>query len=158
MKIIIKSNLKDFTKELREDAKDIRDLLPQQIFRALTLIEVKMKQNIRERLNVRSGSLLNSPQKEMKVNGNIIEGSVGPKGVPYAAVQEYGHTFPAKYIEPRNKLALKWESRGKTFFSKGHMIPSFKVPGVHYMRDAVKEMAPKIEQELGLFIEQQLEK
>lgn len=156
MKIVIKSNIKDFVKSLEEDSKDINKLLPKQIFRALTLIETKMKQNIRERLNVRSGSLLNSPQKDMTIKGNVVEGSVGPKGIPYAAVQEYGHTFPARFVEPRNKLALKWSSGGKTFFSKGHKIPSFTVPGVHYMRDAVNDMAPKIEEELGIFIEKQL--
>lgn len=158
MKIVIKSNLREFVKGLEKNANDINKLLPQQIFRALTLIEVRMKQNIRERLNVRSGSLLNSPQKEMTVKGNVIEGSVGPQGVPYAGVQEYGHTFPARFIKPRNKLALKWGSGGKTFFSKGHKIPSFTVPGVHYMRDAVKDMAPIIERDLELFITQQMEK
>ena len=158
MKIIIKSNLKDFAARMNETPKNVRKLLPIHIFRALTIIESRMKQNIRTRLNVITGSLLNSVQKEMKVNGDgSIEGSVGPQNVPYAAVQEYGHTFPARFLKPRNKLALKWTSGGKTFFSKGHQMPSFTVKGVRYMRDAIDDSTKQIEEELKLFLEKAME-
>lgn len=157
MKIIIKSNFQDFAKRMNESPKNIRKLLPIHIFRALTLIEARMKQNIRSRLNVITGTLLNSVQKEMRVNGDgSIEGSVGPQNVPYAGVQEFGHTFPARFIKPRNKLALKWTANGKTFFSKGHEIPSFTVKGVRYMRDAIDQSEKEIEDELKLFLEKAL--
>lgn len=160
MKVLIKSNLQKKFAELNKAGENINRLMPKQIFRALTLLETAMKQNIRTDLNVRSGTLLNSVQKDLrKVGPNEWEGEVGPSGnVPYAGVQNWGHTFPARFVAPRNKLALKWTSGGKTFFSKGHTIPSFKVPGVHYLENAIEMVNDKIEKDLGIFIEDQLRK
>lgn len=155
MKVVVKSNLSQKIAELESSGEDINKLLPTHIFRALTLLETAMKQNIRSDLNVRSGTLLNSVDKELKFkNVQEWEGRVGPSGnVPYAGIQNWGGTVPARFVAPRNKLALKWEKNGKTFFSKGHTIPSFEIKGVHYLENAVEKVADKIEKDLGIFIE-----
>jgi phage gpG-like protein len=157
MKVVIKSNFKEKMKELAQSGANIKRLLPQQIFRALTILEAQIKQNIRTTFTMRTGTLLNSVQKDMVVNGNEITGTVGPENVPYAAIHEYGGTIPERFVAPRHKLALKWTVGNKTFFSKGHTIPSFEMPKRPYVAPAIEMSADKIERELGLFIEKELE-
>lgn len=157
MKIVIKTNLKETIKELEKGGKNIKKVLPSTIFRALSLLEAQIKQNIRTNLNVRSGTLLNSVQKDMKVKGNVVEGSVGPRGVPYAAIHEYGGTIPERFVAPRNKLALKWSSGGDTFFSKGHTIPSFDIKARPYMQPAIDKLVPEITENLGVMFEKAME-
>ena len=156
MKIIIKENLKNQIKDIEKNAEKANKLLPTTVFRALTLIETQIKQNIRQTFNIGSGALLNSVQKNMKVTPEGVEGSVGPEGVPYAAAQEYGATIPERFVAPRNKLALKWEQNGKTFFSKGHRIPSFELPAKPYVQPAVDKLVPEITKNLGLLLEKSL--
>lgn len=157
MKILIKENLRQSIKEIEKSGKNIKRLLPITIFRALTLLEAQIKQNIRSTFTMRSGTLFNSVQKDMTIKGNVVTGSVGPEGVPYAAAQEFGATIPERFVAPRNKLALKWESGGKTFFSKGHTIPSFELPAKPYMQPAIDKLIPIISKNLGLMIEDELE-
>jgi hypothetical protein len=158
MKIIIKENLRDKLKSLDDSGKNISKLLPKTIFTALTLLEAQIKQNIRTTFTMRSGSLLNSVQKNIEIKGNEVIGSVGPEGVPYAAAQEYGATIPERFVAPRNKLSLKWEQNGKTFFSKGHKIPSFELPARPYMQPAIDKLVPIITENLNLMVEKELEK
>lgn len=160
MKVVIKTNLQDRIKEFKESGQDINKLMPKQIFRALTLLETAMKQRLRTDLNVRSGTLLNSVQKELDFTSPTeFEGRVGPSGnVPYAAIQNWGGIIPERFVAPRNKLALSWVSDGQRFFSKGHTLPSFEIKGVKYLEGAVEDVADKIEKELGLFIEKTISK
>ncbi|MCH9664417.1 MAG: hypothetical protein K0U41_01035 [Gammaproteobacteria bacterium] len=156
MKVSINLAIKSYLQSSDKSFKDARSKLALFLFKSLGKIEVRMKENIRTRLNVRSGSLLNSPQREVKKTVSGVRGTMGPEGVPYAGVQEFGHTFPARYVKPRNKLALKWSANGGTFFSKGHTIPSFEVKGVHYMEDAIKDTVDIIEQDYAKLIEDTL--
>jgi len=158
MKIIIKQNLAKKISDLEKSGKDINKLLPSTIFRALSLIETQIKQNIRTTFTNRSGTLFNSIQKDIKIDGNVVTGSVGPEGVPYAAIHEFGGTIPERFVAPRNKLALKFSSGGKTFFSKGHTIPSFDMPARPYIQPAVDKWIPFITEDLSLMIEKELEK
>lgn len=80
-----------------------RKNLKLQIFRALTVLEVAIKQNIRSKsgLHVRTGRLLNSVTKKIDDSGDTITGEVGTEGVPYASIHEFGGT-----IKPKNAKAL----------------------------------------------------
>lgn len=154
MKVVVKSNLAETIKSLEDAGENMNNMFPKKVFRVLSLLEAAMKNNIRTDLNVRSGTLLNSVQKDIKVSGNTIIGTVGPEGnVPYAAAQNYGHVYPERFVAPQRKLALKWSSGGKTFFSKGHTIPSFEIKGVFYVENAVEQVSSKIDKELTDMIE-----
>ena len=156
LKVLVKSDIKEKAKELRKTGQNVKKELPREVFKTLTKLEASIKNNIRRRsgLNVRSGTLLNSVQKEMKVNGDTIEGTVGPKGVPYAAVHEFGADMPARTITPRNAKALRWfDSSGNAIFAKRVEIPSFRVPARPYLQPAIDEISPELEDKFGLFIE-----
>lgn len=159
LKVVVKDNVRRSMRELDKSAKEVVRELPSEVFRALSLLEAEIKQNLRQGsgLRVVTGTLLNSVQKNIEVKrtgGNLeVIGSVGPEGVPYAPVHEFGHKFPARRVEPRNAKVLAWEQGGKTFFSKGHTIPSFEVPARPYISPAVEKWQPIIEDKFALFVE-----
>lgn len=63
--------------------------------------------------------------------------------VEYAAVHNFGHTFPPMTIKPKKKKALHWGGK-PGFFSKGHQIPSRRVPARPFMRDLSESAHKKI--------------
>lgn len=69
--------------------------------------------------------------------------SAGSSNVEYAAVHNFGHTFPPMTIKPKNKKALHWGGK-PGFFSKGHQIPSRRVPARPFMRDLSESAHKKI--------------
>lgn len=126
-----------------------------EMWRAVRLLEAAIKHNVRRRsgLNVRTGALLNSIQSQVVDEGEEIVGYVGSYGVPYAAVHEFGHNFPARMVLPRFKKALHWVgSDGKDFFSRGHQIGPYRVPARPYIRPALEENKEKIFERFRLFM------
>jgi phage gpG-like protein len=96
----------DALKALKQQVWEFRTRLKEQMFGALTLLEAAILQNIRSNsgLNVMSGKLLNSIGRSKKIreeSQHMLVGEIGPKGVPYAAIHEFGGT-----IVPRNAQAL----------------------------------------------------
>jgi len=51
----------------------------------------------------------------------------------YAGVHNFGKRMKAREVRPKNGEALKWTVGGKTFFSKGHKIPAYKMPKREFM-------------------------
>lgn len=98
----VSDNSKEVAEVLRAQLSTMQNRLKEQVFKALTLLEAQILQNIRKDsgLQVRSGKLLNSIGKSKKVTvtgAGEITGEIGPKGVPYAAIHEFGGTiFPVK--------------------------------------------------------------
>ena len=143
-------------REFEQIPREINKGLPKQVFSALTLLEVAIKNNVRWRsgLNVRSGSLLNSIQKRMTVSRTEIEGFVGSMGVPYAATHEFGATIPARTIEPRNAKMLRWfDADGNPVFAKKVNIPSYEIKARPFIQPAIDELGPTILDKFGLFVE-----
>jgi hypothetical protein len=101
----IKIELDDLAvQELRNDLKSAQKKIKEQVFRALTLLEAAILRNIRDNFNVMSGRMLGSVGKSKKVreeSDGVIVGEIGLKGVPYAAIKEFGGI-----IKPKNALAL----------------------------------------------------
>jgi phage gpG-like protein len=161
MKVVLKENIKEVVDTLNAGKTQIQKNLHVQMFQALSILEAAIKQNIRNRsgLKVRSGSLLNSIQKDVSSNGNTVTGRIGPENIPYAAIHEYGGTIPAKRIEPRHGKALRWMSAGGKFsFSKGHEIPAFDIKARPYLEPAIAEKGELIRQNFALFITRIMEK
>ncbi len=72
--------------------------LKKTMFRALTILEFEILNNIRTKsgLTVRSGRLLNSIGNSKHVvveSDGSVSGEIGPKGVPYGRIQELGGTI-----------------------------------------------------------------
>lgn len=100
MGIKIETNAKETLEQLRESVESYKKLLSFQIFRALTVIEANIKNQLRgpSGLKRRTGRLLNTwgETKKIEESGNSITGSMSSAGVPYAAIHEFGGTIVAK--------------------------------------------------------------
>lgn len=87
-------NSKEVADLIREQIKEAKKNLKAQLFKALTIVEARVVQNIRKDagLQVRSGKLLNSiaGSKRVYEDEGILVGELGPKGVPYARIHEEG--------------------------------------------------------------------
>jgi phage gpG-like protein len=99
-------NSKQAADQLREELKAMKKKLRQQVFRALTILEAEILQNIRKNsgLHVRTGALLNSVGSTKKVieeKDGEITGQIGTQGIPYARIHEFGGT-----VKPVNKQFL----------------------------------------------------
>ena len=161
MRFKIEDNIKEVANSLSESADIIGARTAIEMYRAMTILEVAIKQNIRVRsgLKVRSGSLLNSIQKHVEVQGNIVTGTIGPENIPYAGIHETGGVIPARRIEPRHTKALRWLGSSGTFhFSKGHMLPAITIKARPYLEPALEEKAETIRQNFGLFIKNIMER
>lgn len=161
MKILLTENIQEVVDKLNAKADEIQKGTQVQMYQALSILEAAIKQNIRSRsgLKVRSGSLLNSIQKEIKIENGKVVGRIGPENIPYAAIHEYGGTIPAKRIEPRHTKALRWlGTNGTFFFSKGHEIPAFNIKARPYLEPAMKEKGEEIRQGFAVFINKIMEK
>lgn len=104
MDIKINSNAKELAEELEDNVKAYKKQLKFQVFRAMTLLEAEVKQQIRSKagLHVRTGALLNSVTSSVSESlDGLITGEVKSSGVKYAATHEFGAT-----IVPKNKQFL----------------------------------------------------
>jgi HK97 gp10 family phage protein len=161
MRFLIKDNIKEVVGQFNDQADVIKKQTAVEMWRAMSILEAAIKQNIRVRsgLKVRTGTLLNSIQKHVVEKGDTVTGTIGPENVPYAAIHEFGGTIPARRIEPRNAKALRWMgSGGDFFFSKGHDIPSFQIRARPFLQPAMDEKAEVIRQRFALFIGKAMEK
>ena len=155
IKILGAIQLEKIRDEINKDLDLYKRGIKFEMFRALTILEAEIKQNIRSRsgLKVRTGGLLNSILKEVRDEGNTVVGEIGPYNIPYARVHEEGHTFPARFIEPRFKKALAWAGAGgQTYFSKGHMLPPITIRARPYLRPALDKRVEEIEEKFSMFL------
>lgn len=157
MNIKINSTAQETVENLTSELDQYKKGLELQIFRALSLIEAEILQNLRSKsgLKVRSGSLLNSISATKKVytdDKGYIVGEIGSEGVPYAAIHEFGGKTKAHDIEPRNKKALKFQMGGKDVFAKIVRHPGSNIPARPYLRPALAATQDKILREFGLFL------
>lgn len=103
MKIKTEVDAKGTLDSLSSGLEQVKRELTLQMFRALTVLETAIKQNIRSKsgLKVRTGALLNSVKKDVYEEGGAVVGEVGTEGVPYARIHEFGGT-----IRPKNAQNL----------------------------------------------------
>ncbi len=100
------SNADEVAKDLAQRLAAMKKQLKQQMFRALTVLEAQIVQNVRSNsgLHVRTGNLMNSIATSKKVEvtaDGSITGTIGSVGIIYAAIHEFGGT-----IVPKNKQFL----------------------------------------------------
>jgi phage gpG-like protein len=148
------SQISQAAKGLEKNVDLYRKGLRLQLARALSILDAAIKQNIRQRsgLRVRTGSLLNSIMQEIVEDGVNLVGQIGPHNIPYAAVHEFGHTFKARRVEPRNASVLAWMGKNGPAFSMGHEIGPFTVPARPYLRPALDQTKDLIAERFSLFL------
>ena len=83
-----------------------------------------MQQNILAQRLLKTGTLFRSIFATVLTNEEGADVFVGPNitDAPYAMIQNYGGTIPAHWVFPVTKKALHWQSGGKDYFSKGHIV------------------------------------
>ena len=157
MKVKVDSNIKDVVDTLKEKLSEYQSQIETTVFRALTLLEAEIVQNIRSGsgLKVRTGNLLNSigASKRVTTEANgAVTGSIGPEGVVYAAIHEFGGVTSPHRIEPRSRNSLKFfGDKGETF-AKFVNHPGSRIPARPYLRPAVLAKEDEILKEFGLMI------
>lgn len=99
-------------------------------------------------LQVQSGRLRNSLNGSAQIQGDLVVGTAGSYGVPYAGIQEYGGQTPAHDIFPNTAAALSFLWHGQSMiFSRVHH-PGSKMPERSYLRSALLDMHDVILAEL----------
>lgn len=151
------NNSKEVKDNLLAQLQGFRKNLKQQVFRALTLLEAEILQNLRGRsgLKVRSGALLNSVGGSKKVteeSDGTVTGQIGSQGVPYARIHEFGGTTRPHVIEPRNKKALRFMGRGGETFAKIVNHPGSRIPARPYIAPALAAKQDQIMKDFGIFL------
>lgn len=94
-------------------------------------------------LKVRSGRLLRSIKNEMVENANTIYGRVYSRGVPYAAIHEYGGRTKPHLIVPKTAKALHFMVGGQHVFAARVNHPGSKIPQRSYLRSSLAEIRDK---------------
>lgn len=151
------NNAKEVKDNLLAQLQSFRKNLKQQVFRALTVLEAEILQNLRGRsgLKVKSGALLNSVGGSKKIteeSDGTITGQIGSQGVPYARIHEFGGTTRPHIIEPRNKKALRFMGAGGETFAKIVRHPGSKIPARPYIGPALAAKQDQIMKDFGIFL------
>lgn len=111
-------------------------------------LEDKVKENIRDRLQQKTGRLLAAVDQVIQNDGSRIEGMVTIEGVPYAKAQDTGADIAAHIIRPKNAKVLRFIMNGQKAYAQYVFHPGAHIPGVRYAKDAYSEMGPKISSQL----------
>lgn len=157
MSVSSDNNSKQLRDELEASLAVYQKNLQFQVFRALTILEAEILQNIRSKsgLRVRSGSLLNSIGASKRVYedqaGNVV-GEIGPQGIPYARIHEFGGTTRPHIIKPRNASVLAFQAGGRNVFARFVNHPGSKIPARPYLAPALKSKQEEILKTFGLFL------
>lgn len=157
------------SRNLVKDADLYKRQLKVTMWRALTLLEAAIIIEIQRNLKRRTGMLMNSISNSKTVEetqGQII-GTIGPVGVVYAAIHEFGGTTRPHIIRPRYKKALRWVSSQGSFtslktkrlrtntihtYAKEVKHPGSKIPARPYLRPALLKSREKIMERFGLLL------
>ena len=123
----------------------VKELLQVKIEEWTKRLEQAVHDNISSRLRSKSGRLLNAIRSEVLIEGEKIDGRVYMADVPYAGIQDKGGTTRPHFIFPSNgKVLAFFAASGQKVFATRVSHPGSRVEGVHYMKDAYREMGPEI--------------
>lgn len=159
MKIVVVEDSNLLVKQLGSVYPSFRKVAVLEMWRSLSILKAAIIQNIRFRsgLRVRTGTLLNSIQYDVKIDRNAVVGTIGPENVPYAWIHEFGGFLPPTFIMPRQKSSLAFKAGGATFFSKGHWLPRRRIPARPFLAPAVEEKLGEILDRFGNIVTNTME-
>lgn len=117
----------------------------------------KTMDNLAARLDIKTGRLEESIDYEVRQERGRISARVFSEGVPYAGIQEKGGTTPPHMIYPVEAKVLAFiGATGDKVFATRVAHPGATVKGAHFMRDAYREVSPKITGSLYYYIVRKL--
>lgn len=168
-KVTVTPTPAQISRTLQSDNDLYRRGLKLTMWRALTILEAAILIEIQRQLKRRSGMLMNSigNSKTVDDENGLIVGSIGPVGVVYAAIQEFGGQTRPHIIRPRYKKFLRFASSSGQFMTiKGRRLktntiyafakevhhPGSKIPARPYLRPALLKSREKIMERFGLFL------
>lgn len=118
----------------------------------------KVRENIEARLNKTdkpkeySGSpthLKDAVKVRITEDGVRVDGQVYIEGIPYARAQEEGASIPPHMIYPKkSKLLVFIAATGDKVFATRVFHPGSMIPPTWFMKDAYREMAPRISRDM----------
>jgi len=133
------------TRNLGQMPDIVREILLAKVESWTAELKQKVEDNIADRLQKKTGKLAESVQMEVTSDGVKVDGRVYIAGVPYAQIQEEGGFTPAHDIFPRNGKVLAFmAATGHKVFATHVFHPGGHIPGKHFMKDAYREMGPKL--------------
>ena len=139
-------------KEIVARLEAMPEKLSQGLLRAVTALTLELEGLVKEKLSgevlkVRSGTLRGSVHAEMEQGPDWVSG-IGTK-VPYAAINEYGGTIAPHLILPKKgrMLAFSWQGKNCVMAKVNH--PGSKIPERSFLRSAMRELEPKIREQLA---------
>lgn len=100
--------------------------------------------NITSRLQFVTGRLEGGLRMEVTGEGSTLSGRVYIEDVPYAGIQESGGHTPPHIILPRGKVLAFMAATGDKVFATRVFHPGGTIEGKHFMRDAYREISPKV--------------
>jgi phage gpG-like protein len=134
----------------------LTDRVTANLARAIGALLVAMTSDIRNKLNGpvlnrRTGALQNSIRQDLKVSAQDVTGTIGAgKGIPYAAIHEFGGTTKPHDIRPKGKTALAFtDGYGGTIFARVVHHPGSKMPERSYMRSTLADWSDRITRTLA---------
>lgn len=124
---------------------DIRLVIREKMKPWMDQLKALVISNIETRLQRKSGKLEDSIDLDIIEEGIRFEGRVYSHGVPYAKIQEEGGTTPPHQIFSQNGKVLAFmAASGHKVFATHVFHPGGTIAPTHFMKDAYREMSPKI--------------
>lgn len=119
----------------------------------------KVRANIEARLSKTQGKskeysgspthLKDAVEVRIVEDGIRIDGQVYIEGIPYARAQEEGAATPPHMIYPKNgKLLAFIAATGDKVFATRVFHPGGQIPPTWFMKDAYREMGPRISRDI----------
>lgn len=110
------------------------------------VVEAFAKDNVRKQHLIDTGNLRNAITAELEGDEAV---TIGPRNVVYAAIHEFGGTITAK-----NSPYLVFQTADGAW----HKVRSVTMPAKPYMRPAVDEHKPEVNQAVGGYLREQIKK
>lgn len=111
------------TRSLERDVNLYKRSLKLTMWRALSILEAAILIEMQRQFKTRSGFFRNSIPNSKTVDevDGIVVGSIGPVGVVYAAIHEFGGKTRPHIIRPRFKKALAWSGSSGQYSTLSQM-------------------------------------
>lgn len=132
------------TRNMDQLPEQVHELLRANLRPLLDDLKDLVQDNIRARLQG-SGNLESQVEVEIVEDGLMIDGQVYIAGVPYARAQEEGASIGPHMIFAKNSKVLAFmAASGDKVFATKVFHPGGQIPGSFFMKDALREMGPRI--------------
>lgn len=118
-RIEAKEKFKQLADNLAQSGVKYKRTLKLDMWRALSILEAAILMEMQKKLRRRTGALQNSISHSKKIEEHALSvvGTIGPAGVVYAAIHEFGGKTRPHIIRPRNGKTLKFTRSAGAFMT-----------------------------------------